>query len=424
MNEDNTPMYSKLPYPTYRPEPIQTPEPTPHVLPSPKKQKSFFRKFGMVLLAVAIGGCFLGLGMGVGYIAMQYWLPEPTATEAEHLHTTVNSIAHEPIIISIDPQIPDFTEVIAKVKDSVVSINVTTTATRGILPMEQTGAGSGFIFAEDDENVFIATNHHVIAYANIITISLDDNEKVNAHLIGSDPEIDLAVLVVTKTALEEKGVPFTVAYLGCSDGMRMGDSVVAIGNAMGAGQTATKGIISAVNIDITVQDPNTRSVLTLEVLQTDAAVNQGNSGGPLINQHGEVIGIVTAKLFGHGIEGMGYVLPINNVREILENLRGLVPEHQVWLGVGWSEVDEYIRDMFNLPSTGRMVERVEPGGPAYNAGIMQRDLVVSFNGYPVACIYDLREAIAATQPGDEAVIGLYRRLEYMEITVVLGSIIW
>jgi len=418
-----TPMYSRLPYPTYRPEPLYQPD-IPPPSPPPKKQKNIFRNFALTIIAVAIGGCFLGIGLGAGYIAMQHWMPEPVEIEVQQ-QTSFNSVALEPMIISIDPHIPDFTEVISDVKDAVVSINVTTTTSRGFLPAaEQTGAGSGFIFAQDDENVFIATNHHVIAYANIVTISLDDNEKVNAQVIGVDPEIDLAVLVVSIAALEEKGVPFTVASFGCSDNMRIGDSVVAIGNAMGAGQTATKGIISAVNIEITIQDPNTRSVVTLDVLQTDAAVNQGNSGGPLINQHGEVVGIVTAKLFGHGVEGMGYVLPINDVRELLESMRELAPAHQVWIGITTEEVTEQIRDMFNLPSVGRLVREVVPDSPAYFAGIMERDIIVSFGEHPTLNFDDFRAAIATASPGDEVIFGIYRDGMYIEIPVVLGRVLW
>ena len=401
----------------------KNPDPTPTPAPMPKKRIGFFGKLLIVMLAIAVGGTFLGIGIGTGYVAMQHLLPE-TYVEPQVQVPGFNSISLEPALITIDPQTPDFTDVISQVKDSVVSINVTATINRGgfLPPAEQPGAGSGFIFAQNDEYVFIATNNHVVAAATLITISLDDNEKVVAAKIGADEDSDLAVLAVSREDLAEKGVPYIVAPLGCSDSMRMGDSVVAIGNAMGAGQTATKGIVSAVNLQITVQDPHTRTSLNLDVLQTDAAVNQGNSGGPLINQHGEVIGIVTAKLFGHGIEGMGYVLPINNIRYLLEELKLQGSIRHPWSGIGSEEISEVHRNLFNLPSAGIIVMSTIPDGPAYHAGIKERDLIVNFGGQPITTMAEFREAIAAHRPGDEVIIGFYRSGEYMELPLVLGGI--
>jgi len=408
-----------LPHPAYR-----TPHPTYFPPMPPPKKNNFARFIVIAMLAIAIGGAFLGIGLGAGYVTMRHILPEPPVAEVLS-HTGFHSIALEPMIVAIDPQIPDFTQVIASVKDSVVSINVTATVPRGgfLPPAEHPGAGSGFIFAQDDDYVFIATNNHVIDNASTITISLDDNERVYARAIGTDAESDLAVLAVSKEALLEKGVPFAIVELGCSDSMRMGDSVVAIGNAMGLGQTATKGIISAVNLQITVNDPNSNIPLTLDVLQTDAAVNQGNSGGPLINHNGDVIGIVTAKLFGHGIEGMGYVLPINDIRDLLYRLKEQGSVRQAFIGLRTIPVTEVIRDQFNLPSVGMLIMEVVPGGPAYNAGIIERDLIVRFNGQAITNLDDYREALFASRPGDEVTIGIYRNRDFMEITVVLGSII-
>ena len=392
--------------------------------PHERKKSGFARKLLLTMLAVAVGGIFLGLGLSVGYIAMQHFVEtraeEPTLIAQE---PAVYTIAHERQVITIDSQTPDFTEIIAQVKDSVVSIQVTTALRGGgfLPPSEHHGAGSGFIFAMDDEYVFIATNHHVVANTSAITVSLDDNERVPANMIGSEPDYDLAVLAVSLEVLEEKGVPFSIAALGCSDRMRMGDSVVAIGNAMGAGQTVTKGIISAVNLQITVQDQSARTSLTLDVMQTDAAVNQGNSGGPLVNQYGEVIGIVTAKLFGHGIEGMGYVLPTNNIYDFLMEIKELGTERHAWLGIHSEEVNENIRSMFNLPSTGLLIRMVVEDSPAYHAGFQEWDLLVSFDGHPVANHPELLAAMSLRRPGDEASVGVYRNGELIEISIVLGS---
>ena len=417
------PVYISKPIPMYTP-PERKINQTPVYTPTESKS-GFARYLAVAMLAIAIGGAFLGIGLGAGYVTMRYFLPEPAVITAEvpQAHPGFHSISLEPMIITIDPQIPDFTEVIATVKDAVVSINVSATVSRGgFFPAaEQPGAGSGFIFAQDEDYVFIATNNHVIANATTITISLDDNERVYARSIGTDAESDLAVLAVSKADLEEKGVPFTIVDLGCSDSMRMGDSVVAIGNAMGAGQTATKGIVSAVNLQITVNDPNSRIPLTLDVLQTDAAVNQGNSGGPLVNQDGEVIGIVTAKLFGHGIEGMGYVLPINDIRELLLMLKEEGSTRHAFIGLSTNQINEQVRNQFNLPALGLLVREVVPGGPAYNAGIEEWDLLVTFNNQPITNFEEYREALFASRPGDEVIIGIYRNRVFMEVTVTLGS---
>jgi len=385
----------------------------------PKKRTGFFHKLMVSMMAIAVGALFLGAGIVAGYMVMRQFIePSALTSEAAQDAPDFNSIALEPVIIAIDPQTPDFSDVIAQVRDSVVSIMVT--AVRR--PQEEhQGAGSGFFFAQDDEYVFVATNHHVIANTASIMVSIDDNYSVPASVIGSEPDYDLAVLAVLKSDLEEKGVPFTIANLGCSDVMRMGDSVVAIGNAMGAGQTVTQGIVSAVDLHITVFDQNTNASIILNVLQTDAAVNHGNSGGPLINQHGEVVGIVTAKLFGQGIEGMGYVLPTNNIHDLLIELKIHGSERHPWIGIHSDEINEDIRDMFDLPSTGLLIGLVVENSPAYEAGLMARDLLVRFDGHHVGSRLDLVYAMTDSRPGDEVVVGVYRTGVYMEFTLVLGS---
>jgi len=398
-----------------------TPPPTP-----PTRSSGIFKKMLITMLAIAIGGAFLGLGLGAGYIATRHFMDSRTTPAIEMPQDMqINTIQLESPVVSIDPRTPDFTDVIAQVKDSVVSINVTSAPRQGGgifggIP-ENHGAGSGFFFAQDEEYVFVATNHHVIAGAATITVSIDDDTRIPARIIGSAPDYDLAVLAVTKVDLEEKGVPFVLATLGCSDTMRMGDSVVAIGNAMGAGQTVTKGIISAVDMQITVHDPSTNAVLTLDVMQTDAAVNQGNSGGPLINQYGEVVGIVTAKLFGHGIEGMGYVLPVSNIEHMLADMQETGSIRIPFMGIQHYDVDEALRDMFNLPSVGVLIRSVSEGAPAYIAGLMERDIIVRFDGEVVYGQQQFIDLLLARRPGDTVTIGVYRNNEYMEVELTLGS---
>jgi len=394
------------------------------IFATPKKRRGIFSKLMLSMLAIAIGALFLGVGLKVGYEVMRGYIVIPPIEDDFYDYEPLahQEVPQEPTVIAIDPHTPDFTDIIAQVKDSVVSISVTASRRVAGMAGEHFGAGSGFFFTQDDEYAFIATNYHVIENTTSITISIDDNEEVAAHVVGIEPDYDLAVLAVSLYDLAQKSVPFVIAEIGCSDSMRMGDSVVAIGNAMGAGQTVTKGIISAVDLQITVHNQNNNSSLSLNVIQTDAAVNQGNSGGPLINQHGEVIGIVTAKLFGQGIEGMGYVLPSNDVRDLLYALKVPSSRLYTWIGIGSDPVTQDIKDLFNLPAMGLMIRIVHEDSPAHHAGIMVWDLLVNFDGHTIESHLDLYYAMLERAPGDNAVVGVYRNGIYMEITVTLGNL--
>lgn len=387
--------------------------------PEPPKKAN---KVWMVFLLVFLGCATLGAGLGVGYAVMQHLLPESNNVQPS-ANNNVTTLRLNPAAIPINPQDPSFVDVIPKVKDSVVSISVVNQVDRSFGgPREIPGAGSGFIFYSDGEYAFIGTNNHVIENAHSITISLDDNEDVPARIVGTDRYSDLAVLAVSIDYLNEKNVPFTIAGLGDSDKMRMGDTVVAIGNSMGEGQIVTKGIISATDLQITIEDPGMRISLTLDVMQTDAAVNRGNSGGPLVNQHGEVIGVITAKLFGANIEGMGYALPINDAGKILKELMESGSVRQPWIGIVHFPINAETRDIFNLPSTGMLIREVMTDSPAYSAGLEVNDLIAHFGDRHITSTDDLRAALSASRPGDTVILGVYRNNERMDIELVLGSV--
>jgi len=390
-----------------------------NLTPPPPPPKSKAKKLLLTLLLVCLGGATLGLGVGAGYAAVQYFLPEEDAVRQTTENNTVTSLRLTPAAIPINPQDPSFVDVIPQVKDSVVSITVMNRVAGG--RGETPGSGSGFIFYDDGEYIFIATNNHVVEHASAINVSLDDYESIAVQVVGMDRYSDLAVLAVSREAFIEKGLPFTVASFGNSDAMRMGESVIAIGNSMGEGQIVTMGIISATNMQITIDDPDMRSVLTLDVMQTDAAVNRGNSGGPLVNYQGEVIGVVTAKLFGANVEGMGYAIPINAAASILMELKENGSVRQPWIGIRHWEIMAYRRDMFNLPSTGMLIMEVFPNTPAEEAGLQEHDLLVYFAGNRVENLDDLRAAMLNSRPGDTVTLGIYRNHERMDIEVTLGS---
>lgn len=387
-----------------------------------EKKNSKGGKILLFILAACLGGAALGLGLGAGNALTQHFLPD---TEEMRLisvldattEATITTVRVNPLVVPLNPNEPSFVDIIPEAKAAVVSINVTGTAMRSRRDIP--GSGSGFIFAEDGEYIFIATNNHVIENTNSISVSLDDNENVPARVVGFDRASDVAVIVASRTEMYALEIPFTIARLGDSDLLRMGDSVIAIGNAMGEGQTVTRGIISALSLNIEI--PDMRDRLSLDVLQTDAAVNRGNSGGPLVNQYGEVIGIVTAKLIGADIEGMGYALPINNVYPLLMDIIETGSIRRTWLGIVDEDVSEFLRSLFNLPSTGVLVRGVIPDSPAYAADIMHRDLIVQFNGRRISGSADLQAQLDSVRPGEEVTLSIYREGQLMEVSVVLGS---
>jgi len=215
-------------------------------------------------------------------------------------------------------------------------------------------------------------------------------------------------------------VPYSIAQLGDSDAMRMGDTVLAIGNAMGEGQTVTKGIVSATGLTITVGDPGMRNRVTLDVMQTDAAVNRGNSGGPLLNHNGEVIGIVTAKMMGSDIEGMGYALPINEASVILFDLKETGAVRQPFMGITHDEISEFLRSLFNLPYSGVIIRSVQPGSPAEEAGIQVDDIIIYFNGVRTYGRTEFVEELNNHRPGDVIAITVFRDGEHVQLTLTLG----
>ena len=374
----------------------------------PRKLKVF-----LIAIAICLGAATLGAGLSAGYAISTHFLPN-ASENVMPIHTEgITSVRINPFTVPIDPFEADFVDVISEVKDAVVSISIG--AIIGLT--EDIGAGSGFIFYIDDDFVFIATNNHVVDGAARISISLDDNESLPALVVDANSELDLAVLAVSLELIMEKDSPFTVLNFGDSDMMRIGDTVVAIGNAMGEGQTVTKGIISALDIDIVINEPRSPR-LELNVLQTDAAVNRGNSGGPLINRNGEVIGIVTAKQIGSGIEGMGYALPSNNVFDVLMDMKSAQFAPPVFIGIEFLFLNDFEAGLFNLPAAGILVQRVLEDSPAERAGLLGNDLIVSVDGIAIVSV---EEMLRDLTPGQEVVFGVYRLGERIELPLILGS---
>ncbi len=302
--------------------------------------------------------------------------------------------------------------------DAVVSINVTSQARSYYTArvMEQTSAGSGFIIHQDNEKIYIATNNHVIDGATKVAISVDDSKQAEAAYVGSDMRTDLAVISVTLAELKSKGIDsYKIAKLGDSSKLRVGDTVVAIGNALGEGKSATSGIVSAKDKKVVIDG------ISLTVIQTDAAINPGNSGGALVNSSGQVIGINTAKLSSSGIEGMGYSIPINEAKIIIEELISKGYISRPYLGIQGLTVTEDIKEMYGLPTTGVYISGVYQNSSASKAGIKVSDIIVKFGDQRINSIEELTAAINKTKVNDKVNVEIARPSGNITVVVTMSD---
>lgn len=278
---------------------------------------------------------------------------------------------------------------------------------------ESTGAGSGFIIAQNDNELLIATNNHVIEGAKTISVQFIDGEIYEAAVKGTDSGNDLAVIAVTvKDIKEETMNKIAIADLGNSDDLKVGEMVVAIGNALGYGQSVTVGYVSAKDREISATEGNGYgggTANTIKAIQTDAAINPGNSGGALINMRGEVIGINSAKIASSTVEGIGYAIPISVANPIIEELMNkekLSDEEKGYLGISGQTVTD-AATAFDIPN-GVQVKEVSKGGAADKAGIQVGDIITSINNMEVRSIESLQEKANSYKKGTEVEIKVQR----------------
>ena len=293
-------------------------------------------------------------------------------------------------------------DIYSSVIDSVVSISSMTSS--------GTSSGTGIIMSQDG---YVITNHHVITGALVISVLTNDNQEFEAALVGSDEMSDLAVLKIDARGLK-------AAEFGDSSKLRVGDSVVAIGDPLGVQLrgTMTNGIISAINRDLTVGDR------TMTLIQTNAALNNGNSGGPLINCYGQVIGINTVKMSSYysasaTVEGLGFAIPISVAKPIIDELieNGYVAGRPA-IGISGDSLPSYYRTYYRLPD-GVYVTSVNEGSDAKAKGIREGDIVTAINGERISSIDELNTVKNQYAAGDEVTLTVYRSGTYYEVTVTL-----
>lgn len=369
--------------------------------------------FGLVA-----GACFVGVS-----VAKDKLYP----STADRIETTsgTTSAKSETSSSGSSSSSSNVASVVNEVMPSVVSITSTIQSSNyyGFGTQESEGAGSGFIVAKTKDNLMIATNNHVVSDATSLTVGFVDDTTAKATVVGTDSSADLAVISVKiKDIKDSTASKIKVATLGSSDDLKVGEEVVAIGNALGYGQSVTTGVVSAKNREVSLTDG------TMNLLQTDAAINPGNSGGVLINMDGQVVGINNAKLEDTSVEGMGYAIPITTAKTILTDLmnaNSVSTKDAAFLGVVGRDINESYSSALGIPS-GIYVSQVVSDSPAEKAGISAGDVITKFEGNNVSTMSGLKEKLALKKANTKVKITFKRAnqsgtYEEKTVTVTLGK---
>ena len=333
-------------------------------------------------------------------------VPESFADLVEKLSPSVVSIASTTIVDNNSQnQIPQFPE--GSPFDEFFKDYFDRDQRRSQRPM--TGLGSGFIISNDG---IIVTNNHVIEGADEITVILSDESEYSAELLGRDPKADIAVLKINPNIKK-----LTAVKWGDSDSMRVGDWTIAIGNPLGLGGTVTAGILSAISRDI-------GGGPYVKFLQTDASINRGNSGGPLFNLEGEVIGINSAIVSQTGGSiGLGFAIPSNSAKKIVQQLKEFGKTKRGWLGIQIQPVTEDFAESLGLPNqNGAFVSNVNPNGPSKDAGLEPGDVILKFNEIDIIKMSDLPRVVAESDVGSTAFLEIWRKNKKINLEVLLGEL--
>lgn len=300
----------------------------------------------------------------------------------------------------------DVSEVVENVMPSIVAINsVVTNVSSDFFgrqySQEVPGSGSGIIIGQNDSEILIATNNHVIDGASKVEIVFSDKSKASAKVKGTAPSSDLAVVSVNVNDLDKDTIKnIKIATLGNSENVKLGEMAIAIGNALGYGQSVTVGYISALNREVKIEGVN------LKLIQTDAAINPGNSGGALLNSKGEVIGINSVKYIDESVESIGYAIPVSDAIPIINNLMNrttLVEKDRAYLGISGKDVTEVYSQAFGMP-VGIYVEQVDEGSAAEKAGIKVGDIIVAMNDIGIENVQELQDTLVYTKGGSKGTI--------------------
>lgn len=416
----------------------------------PKKKSSMGSALQKILIGAAVGA-FFGISAGVAFyfvnlatgisdtVRQDKVIAEetPQAAEPEAAAVPEKTEVSESGIETTSTQtittvVTDVTEVVENVMPSVVSITNIYTETTSFwgqsFSSEAQSSGSGIIIGENDSELLIVSNYHVVQDADTLKVKFINDEICDAQVKGSDSNMDLAVIAVALDDLDAATrEAISIAKMGDSESLKVGEPAIAIGNALGYGQSVTTGVISALDRQIEMSDDGS---ISGELIQTDAAINPGNSGGALLNVKGEVIGINSNKIGGSAIEGMGYAIPISSAEPIIENLMSKETKSKVelekkgYLGITGINVTGDVANMYGMPE-GVYITQVYEGTAAAEAGMLNGDIIVGFEGSTVGAMEDLQGYLEYYEIGETVEVTIMRASggKYTEqvLQVVLGE---
>lgn len=397
----------------------------------PRKKKSALGRAVALVASAAVFGLIAGTTMvGVQkYARVSGFLPKSTTTvigRSVESTTSGETLASNLVNTqNTDGVALNFSEIVDKAMPSVVAINGKAQTTyESWFGTSQTytipTSGSGIIIGENDEELLIVTNNHVVDETSELSVVFIDDTQVKATVKGGDSDSDLAVIAVKFADIsDETKDKITIASIGNSDNIKVGEGVVAIGNALGYGQSVTQGIISAKDRVVETKNGKTEGLI-----QTDAAINPGNSGGALLNLRGEVIGINSIKYSSTEVEGMGYAIPITAVEDIIQELstkvsRTAVDEaKQGTLGIRGQDIDKTMSETYDIPQ-GVYVYRILENGAAANSDLQEKDIITKLEGEKVRSMEDLKENLSYFSAGEKVSLTIQRQegSEYVEKTI-------
>ena len=367
-----------------------------------KKKKSGFKKVaGLTAGALLLGAVAGGACYGVTYAGYKIFPMEEKVVEINNNGGSEGSTVKQEIVKKeINATVLDASEIVESVIKSVVAVNGSVLSESVFGTTQSSVSGSGFVIRETDTELLIATNAHVIEDVTNTTVTFYDGSKVNATVKGKKTNPDVAVILVKKSDIP-KEAEYTVAEIGNSDEIKVGEAAIAIGNSLGYGISVTTGCISALDKTITISGVEYKNLI-----QTDAAINFGNSGGPLFNAQGQVIGINSAKTVRTGSEGMGYAISISSIKELLEDLSDknqYSDEERGYLGITGVTITESISEQYGYP-VGVLVRTIADNSSFIEAGIVKNDIITYLDDKQILSYDELRDEMKYYKPGDEVTL--------------------
>ena len=392
---------------------------------APKPKKGYAKKVALVVGAAVLFGAVGGVTMqGTSYLTGKLLGKNTKSTVG-----TTKTVSNAKLTTSTSTVTSDVSDIVENTLPSIVSItNMSVQEVQnffgGISQQESESAGSGIIISQNDSELLVVTNNHVVEGSDTLTVTFNDGNSVEAQIKGTDSARDLAVVAVPLDKISDDTMnAIKVATLGDSDSLKVGEPAIAIGNALGYGQSVTTGIVSATRRTIDGFDG--------EYIQTDAAITPGNSGGALLNANGEVIGINSAKINSSAVEGMGFAIPISDASDVIQNLMNketrskVSDEERGYLGIKGYDVSEEGAQMYNMP-TGVYVKEVMSGGGAEKAGLTKGSIITGFEGSSISGMSSLQEQLQYYKAGEEVTLTVQipdKNGEYTEkdIKVTLGK---